>query len=109
VTRPVAGWPEAIAAVPYRHPEVKLIIGRSPDAPVVSLALIRTLGEPGTGLADAALSDLCATADEYQVTVTSTPVPLGPDTSQARLVGWYASHGFEWTDLPGTMRRRPRR
>ena len=90
-----AGWPEAIAAVRARHPQVRLELGRpQASAPIVRLSLIETRGPRRTGLADAALTDLCVTADEWGVTLSLTPAPHGPGVRRGRLVRWYASHGF---------------
>jgi hypothetical protein len=94
VTAP-AGWPEAMRAVQDRHPAVKLLLHRF-GAARVSLSLIQVRpGQPrGAGLAEAALGDLCATADRWAVTVALTPEPLGGGVSRARLARWYARHGF---------------
>lgn len=117
MSTPVPGWPQAITAVRARHPQVRLdLAASSTGAAVVSLALIQTLGERGTGLADAALSDLCATADAWRVTLTVTPEPLsgpaGRGVRAGRLKGWYASHGFTRRpraefQINDTMWRRP--
>jgi hypothetical protein len=111
---PRAGWPEAIAAVKARHPQVLLELGRPVEhAPVVRLSMIRTRGDRGTGLADAALTDLCVTADEWGVILSLTPQPFGRGVSRSRLVSWYGSHGFARRrradfEITDTMVRRPR-
>jgi hypothetical protein len=97
VRRPGPPWLAAILDVQARHPAVKLTLAPAQGgARRVSLALIQLVpGQPRrTGLARAALADLCRTADWAAVTLTLTPTPLGGGISATALRRWYAAEGF---------------
>ena len=97
VPRPGPPWLAAILGVQARHPAVKLTLAPAPGgARRVSLAMIRLVpGAPRrTGLARAALADLCRTADAGSVVITLTPTPLGGGISATALRRWYLAAGF---------------
>jgi hypothetical protein len=97
VPRPGPPWLAAILGVQARHPAVRLTLAPAHGgARRVSLAMIQLLpGQPRrTGLARAALADLCRTADAERVIVTLTPTPLSGGVSATALRRWYRAAGF---------------
>jgi GNAT superfamily N-acetyltransferase len=87
---------EHVAEVQAAHPDVELhLVWTGGDA--VTLHLIRTLPvKRGQGLAEAALRDVLALADQWHVPVRLVAEPLtgDTDTDLARLITWYQRHGF---------------
>lgn len=84
-------------AIESRHPGVRMDLGGDTGAKRVKVDLIRVdESQRGKGLAEAAMRDLLAVADEHGFTVSLTPEPLLGDrkTSQARLRDWYRRLGF---------------
>ncbi|XVQ15036.1 GNAT family N-acetyltransferase [Spirillospora sp. CA-255316] len=88
---------DEVARVQAEHPAVELyVVWSGPGEPVL-LHFIRTSpAMRGQGLAEAALRDVLALADEWRLPVrlTAEPVTGDTDTDLARLIAWYERHGF---------------